>query len=111
MPSRQVIGYVNLPGQRADVESDVDEARQAFADFAAREGYDLAGVFTDVGEAHGGGLDQLVGEVRRRDAAAVLVPDVRHLAHVPWLAGADLPTAARALGTRVVQVSPGPSAR
>lgn len=101
MPSRQVFGYVNLPAQRADVEGDVGEARKAFADFAAREGYDLAAVFTDVGD-RASGLDTLVGEVRRRDVAAVLVPDLDQLTHVPWLAGADLPTAARCLGTKVV---------
>jgi hypothetical protein len=101
VPSRQVFGYVNLPAQRADVEGDVDEARRAFADFAAREGYDLAAVYTDVGD-HAAGLDTLVGEVRRQDVAAVLVPDLDQLTHVPWLAGADLPTAARCLGTKVV---------
>jgi len=101
VPSPTVFGYVNLPGQRADVESDVDEARKAFADFAAREGYDLAAVFTDVGD-QANGLDTLVGEVRRRDVTAVLVPDLDQLTHVPWLAGADLRTAARSLGIQVV---------
>lgn len=104
MTNPQVFGYVNLPSQRADVEADVAEARRELADFAAREGYDLTAVFTDVDSTSQHGLDTLAGEVRRQEVAAVLVPDLEQLSHVPCLCGADLPTAGRYLGAPVLTV-------
>ncbi|WP_088287764.1 recombinase family protein [Kineosporia sp. A_224] len=104
MSTRQVFGYVNLPSQRTDVERDVATARREIATYAESEGYDLAGVFTDIDPTSQRGLDALKGAVRNGDVAAVIVPDMEQLTHLPCLLGADLPTAGRYVGAPVLPV-------
>lgn len=104
MSTRQTFGYVNLPSQRTDVERDVATARREIATYADRQGYDLAGVFTDIDPTSQRGLDALKDAVRSGDIAAVIVQDMEQLTHLPCLLGADLPTAGRYVGVPVLPV-------
>jgi hypothetical protein len=74
----------------------------ALARFAEREGYHLAGVFTDVRGRSEAGIYALVEAVRTCDAAAVVVPDLGHIRHVGCFQGADVRTASRYLRARLL---------
>lgn len=100
----QALGYVSLPSQvsAASVEQEINEARQALTDIARREGYVLAGIFTDRHGRTENGLYALLDALNRGEAKAVVVPSLDDLRHVGCLTGASLPTAARYLRARLI---------
>jgi hypothetical protein len=110
-PARPLaFGYLSLPAHTgpAGHEETVTAATRDLAAYAAREGYALAGIFTDVRGCSEAGLYGLLDAVRRGEAVAVVVPGLDHLRHVGCLAGADLRTTARYLRARLLTLTPEP---
>jgi hypothetical protein len=109
MPS--AFAYLALPTHThpGDHEEAIAAARRELAAFAAREGYPLAGVFTDVRGRTEAGLYGMLAAIRCGGAVAVVVPDLGHLRHVGCLAGADLRTASRYLRARLLPLAPDPA--
>lgn len=109
-PQRTAAGYVTVPDglDPGDTEWLTRQWGEALAAFAAGEGYRLGAVFTEVRGRGESGLYALIGHVRRTGAAAVVVPDLRHLIRAGCLAGADPLTAGRFLHAPVLAVE-GPS--
>jgi hypothetical protein len=107
------LGYMSVPadtgagvGEAGVPEEAARAAVHVLRRFAAREGYTLGGVFTDVRDRSQSGLHALLDAVRRDEAAAVVVPDLGHLRHVGCLAGADARTASHFLRARLVTMAP-----
>jgi hypothetical protein len=98
-------GYVSVPVSASNHETGVIEAGCVLAAFAASQGYALSGVFSDVRDRTDSGLYAMLTAIRRGEAVAVLVLDMRHLRHVGCLAGADLRTASRYVRARVMTVA------
>lgn len=101
-------GYVVVPDGLDDGDAPrlVRHWGAALGGHAAREGYALGAVFTDVAGRGEPGLYDLVGHVRRGRAAAVVVPDLPTLTRSACLAGADRLTAARFLRAPVLTIDP-----
>jgi DNA invertase Pin-like site-specific DNA recombinase len=72
-----LFGYlrVQLMGTRAELSL----TRQQLAAFAEAEGYRLGKVYTDSAATAPSAFHTMVEAIRRRDVAAVVVPDLRHL--------------------------------
>lgn len=109
-PQRTAAGYVTVPDglDPGDAEWLARQWGEALAAFAAGEGYTLGAVFTDVRGRGELGLYALIGHVRRTGAAAVVVPDLRHLTRAECLAGADPLSAGRFLHAPVLTVGRAP---
>jgi hypothetical protein len=75
--------------------------REEFAQFAARNGYTLAGVFVDArGRAEA--FYALIERIHTDDVTLVVVPDPTHLEHLACLTGADLRAASHYLRARIL---------
>jgi hypothetical protein len=74
---------------------------EEFAQFAARNGYTLAGVFVDArGRAEA--FYTLIERIHTEDVTLVVVPDPTHLEHLACLTGADLRAASHYLRARIL---------
>ena len=75
--------------------------REEFAQFAARNGYTLAGVFVDArGQAEA--FYTLIERIHTDHVTLVAVPDPTHLEHLACLTGTDLRAASRYLRARIL---------
>lgn len=101
-------GYVVVPDglDSGDMERLVHRWGDALGRHAAREGYALGAVFTDVPGRGEPGLYDLVAHVRQGRATAVVVPDLPTLTRSACLADTDRLTAARFLRAPVLTVDP-----
>jgi hypothetical protein len=61
-------------------EHELGDAKADLTDFAIREGYCLAAVFVERVDRAPAAFTALVAEVKRSEAAAVIVPGLHHLA-------------------------------
>ncbi len=95
-----MLGYLSVV-----TASDLDGGRRLLIDFAATEGYTLAGIYADL-PGQQGAFYAMFDHLRRVDAAAVAVPHLGHLAHLPALASADQRTASRYLHARLLVIAP-----
>ena len=77
----------------------------AIKTFVAAEGYSLGGIYADL-PGQECAFYAMFDQLRRDAAAAVAVPDLGHLAHLPALAAADPRTASRYLHARLLLIAP-----
>ena len=102
MARPRAFGYVSIPEDASDDQA--QRWQQEIATFVAGEGYDLAGVFTDV---RGGGAPAFEAMSRQLcvgTVAEVVVPRLDHLQHVPGFGPADVRLLSRYLHAPVVAV-------
>jgi hypothetical protein len=74
----------------------------SFTRLTVGQGYALVDVFSDVRGDSESGLYSMIHSLRGGGAVAVIVPELAHLQHVERLADADMSTAARFLGARLI---------
>jgi hypothetical protein len=101
------LAYVSLPAHTspATVEALLTEIGQELAAFASREGFALAGMFSDIRGRSESGMYRLIGAIRRSHISTVVIPGPSHLRHSGCLTNADVRTAARHLRARILIVT------
>lgn len=108
-PLPPALAYVSLPAHTSPAAAGalLIEVGQELAAFASREGFALAGTFSDIRGRSESGIYRLIGAIRRNRISTVVVPDPSHLRHSGCLAGADIHAAARHIKARILIAAPG----
>lgn len=103
MARPRAFGYVSVPSDASDDQA--QRWQKEIATYVSDEGYDLAGVFTDV--RGGGGAPAFEAMSRALSVGTVnevVVPCLDHLEHVPGFGPADVRLLSRYLHAEVVAV-------
>jgi hypothetical protein len=79
--ARSLLGYLRVGPLVSAAE--IERLRRALADYARQEGFTLLRTFVDNSPMHTAALAELIDALRSGEAAYVLMPSLRHLAHFP----------------------------
>lgn len=95
-------GYVSVPPDASDDQA--QRWQQEIATYVEGEGYDLAGMFTDIRDTGAPGFEAMSRALCLGTVKEVVVPRLDHLEHVPGLGPADVRLLSRYLHARIVAV-------
>jgi hypothetical protein len=95
-------GYVSVPPDASDDQ--VQRWQQEIATYVDTEGYDLAGIFTDVRGAGAQGFDAMSRALCLGGVDEVVVPRLDHLERIPGFGPADVRLLSRYLHADIVAV-------
>ena len=95
-------GYVSVPPDASDDQA--QRWQQEIATYVDSEGYDLAGVFTDVRGDGAQGFEAMSRALCHGVVSEVVVPRLDHLEHVPGFGPADVRLLSRYLHAEIVAV-------
>jgi hypothetical protein len=101
-----ILGYLHFP--HAVTDRRVAHVSREMAAYAEREGFTLAEVYVDRPHSNGAGFAALVDALAREEAAHVLVPALRHLAHTAALQRAIRVALEHRTGAQVLVMHPTP---
>ena len=95
-------GYVSVPPDASDDQT--QRWQQEIATYVDTEGYDLAGIFTDVRGDGAQGFEAMSRALGVGRVSEVVVPRLDHLEHVPGFGLADVRLLSRYLHAEIVAV-------
>ncbi|MGH3759883.1 recombinase family protein [Actinophytocola sp.] len=101
---RPLFGYLRVGPLMPATE--IEQLRRALANYARREGFTLLRTFVDDSPIHTAALAELTDALRSGQAAHVLVPSLRHLAHFPGVQLAMKDLLESQTGVRVLVMYP-----
>ena len=102
MERPKAFGYMSVPQDASDDQA--QRWHKEIASFADSEGYDLAGVFTDVRGNGAPAFEAMSRALGVGDVREVVVPRLDHLRHVPGVGPCDVRLLSRYLHAEVVAV-------
>jgi hypothetical protein len=102
MARPKAFGYVSVPENASDDET--QRWQKEIASFVDDEGYDLAGMFSDVRGRGAQGFEAMSRALCGGAADEVVVPRYDHLEHVPGFGPCDVRLLSRYLHAEVVAV-------
>lgn len=97
------LGYVRVLGNTSEQTS--QRLHKELADYAEREGYALTEVFIEQDEIGSSAFAALMEALKRGQARIVIVPTMRHFAHMPSLRLAMKDYIERETGARVLVIN------
>lgn len=95
-------GYVSVPSDVSDDQA--QRWQEEIATCADGEGFDLAGIFTDVRGDGAPGFEAMSRALGVGRVSEVIVPRLDHLEHVPGFGPADVRLLSRYLHAQIVAV-------
>jgi hypothetical protein len=95
-------GYVSVPPDASDDQA--QRWQQEIATYVDSEGYDLAGMFTDIRGDGVPGFEAMSRALCRGSVTEVVVPRLDHLEHVPGFGPADVRLLCRYLHADIAAV-------
>ena len=95
-------GYVSVPPDASDDQA--QRWQQEIAAYVDSEGYDLAGIFTDIRGDGAQGFEAMSRALCLGRVSEVVVPRLDHLEHVPGFGPADVRLLSRYLHAEIVAV-------
>jgi hypothetical protein len=95
-------GYVSVPPEASDDQA--HRWQQEIATYVESQGYDLAGMFTDIRGNGAQGFEAMSRALCDGTVREVVVPRLDHLEHVPGFGPADVRLLSRYLHAEIVAV-------
>jgi hypothetical protein len=102
MTRPRAFGYVSVPPDASDDQA--QRWQKEIATYVDSEGFDLAGVFTDVRGSGAPAFEAMSRALGVGTVSEVVVPRLDHLEHVPGFGPADVRLVCRYLHAAVVAV-------
>jgi hypothetical protein len=102
MARPRAFGYVSVPAGTSDDQA--QRWQKEIASYVDHEGYDLAGMFTDVRGSGAPAFEAMSRALCVEPVTEVVVPRLDHLEHVPGFGPADIRLLSRYLHASVVAV-------
>lgn len=99
-----ILGYLRVDPGAAPEE--VSRMRQSIAEFADREGFVLTEIFVETETTATSAFAALMDRLQHTEARAVIVPTLRHFAHLAGVSAAMKELVERQAGAQVLVIHP-----